>query len=157
MITMTGISRFFAETLNENAEFIALSNSLLGEAFTYYINVDVNTVETEDSFFGIVTFNDKDDKEVEKKFQSMFLINIQRDDTVEDSGIVEEATLDKLEQLTRKALEVIAYDIRAFGIQGEKNVKVSYINMYVPAPDGEDNLQMQVDIDIEQDKYLSCN
>jgi len=47
--------------------------------------------------------------------------------------------------------------MRIFGIQGSKNVRVSYVNMYVPATDGEDDLQMQIDIEIEQDMYLSCN
>jgi len=44
-VTMRGISRFFAETLNENAEFIALSQSLISDEFNYFVNVDLATVE----------------------------------------------------------------------------------------------------------------
>lgn len=157
MITMRGISRFFAETLNENAEFIALSNSLISDEFDYFVNVDLATVEVPLPYFGIVTFNDKDNKEVEKNFQTQFLIGIEREKPALLNGIMEEPTLDKLEQLSRKAYEIIVKEMRTFGIQGDKNVYISYVNMYVPNPDGEDDLQMQIDIEIEQDKYLSCN
>jgi len=156
MITMRGISRFFAETLNESAEFKALSNSLISDEFDYFVNVDLATVEVPLPYFGIVTFNDKDDKEVEKKFQTQFLIGIEREKPIDVDGITEEPTLDKLEELTRKAYEVIAKEMRTFGIQGDSNIKISYVNMYVPNPDGESDLQMQVDIELEQEKFLSC-
>ena len=107
-------------------------------------------------YFGIVTFNDKDDREVEKKFQVQFLIGIERETPTLLNGVTEEPTLDKLEQLSRKAYEVITSEMRIFGIEGDNNVRVSFVNMYVPAPSGEDDLQMQIDIEIEQDKYLSC-
>ena len=156
-ITMRGISRFFAETLYENAEFKALSQSLISDEFNYFVNVDLATVEVPLPYFGIVTFNDKDDREVEKKFETQFLIGIAREKPALLNGVMEEPTLDKLEQLSRKAYEIVTNEMRAFGIQGDKNVRVSYVNMYVPNPDGENDLQMQIDIEIEQDKYLSCN
>lgn len=155
-VTMRGISRFFAETLNTNAEFIALSQSLISDEFNYFVNVDLATVEVPLPYFGIVTFNDKDDREVDKKFQTQFLIGISREKPVLVDGVIEEPTLDKLEQLSRKAYEVIANEMRTFGIQGSKNVRISYVNMYVPTPDGETDLQLQIDIELEQDKYLSC-
>lgn len=156
MITMRGISSFFATALNTNTEFIDLCTSLIGAEFSYFINVDLAQVEVPLPYFSIVTFADKDDKEVRKTFETMFLIGIAREAPVETGGITEEPTLDKLEQLTRKAIEVIAKEMRAFGIQGDKNIKVSYLSMYVPNPDGENDLQMQVDIELEQEKFLSC-
>jgi len=155
-ITMRGISRFFAETLNENAEFKALSNSLISNEFDYFVNVDLATVEVPLPYFGIVTFNDKDDKEVEKVFQTQFLIGIDREKPTLINGVMEEPTLDKLETLSRKAFEIIAKEMRTFGIQGDTNIKIAYVNMYVPNPDGEDDLQMQVDVELEQEKFLSC-
>jgi len=154
-ITMRGISRFFAETLNENAEFKALSNSLISNEFDYFVNVDLATVEVPLPYFGIVTFNDKDDKEVEKVFQTQFLIGIDREKPTLINGVMEEPTLDKLETLSRKAFEIIAKEMRTFGIQGDTNIKIAYVNMYVPNPDGEDDLQMQVDIELESEKFLN--
>jgi len=156
MITMRGISNFIAESLNTNAEYIALSNSLMSETFNYFVNVDLATVDVVVPYFGIVTFEDKDDKEVKKAFQTQLLIGINRLDPVTTNKITEEPTLDSLEQLGMKALEVISKDLRIFGIQGDTNIKISYINMYVPNPDGEDDLQMQIDIELEQEKFLSC-
>jgi hypothetical protein len=154
---MRAITRFFAETLNNSAEFTALSNSLLGGKFNFYINVDLATLtEVLLPYFSMVTFEDKDDKEVEKKFKAMFLIGIERQDPVTVSGITEEPTLDNLEQLTRKAVEIIEKDLRTFGIDGDTNIRFTYINMYVPSPDGEDDLQMQVDIELESEKFLQC-
>ncbi len=40
MITMRGISRFIAETLDTNAEFIALCMTEIGQQFDYVINID---------------------------------------------------------------------------------------------------------------------
>ena len=153
-MTMRGISRFFAETLNTDAEFIALSTSLMGETFNYFVNVDLSETEVPVPYFGIVTFNDKDDKEVEKLFQTQFLIGINRTKPVDVDGITEEPSLDKLEQLTRKAYEVVTKTMRQSGIEGETNVHISYVNMYVPEPDGETDLQMQVDIELEQYKFI---
>ena len=92
----------------------------------------------------------------QKAFKVQFLIGIAREAVTTVNGISEEPTLDKLEQLTIKAVEVIAKELRDFGISNEKNIKIAYINMYVPTPDGEDDLQMQVDIELEQEKFL-CN
>jgi len=156
MITMRGISRFIAETLANDAEFIALSNTLISDEFHYFVNVDLATVQVPLPYFGIVTFEDKDDKEVKKAFQSQLLIGISRETPETVNRITEEPTLDNLEQLSRKAMEVISNEIRTFGIQGDQNIKISYINMYVPNPDGEDDLQMQIDIELEQEKFLSC-
>jgi len=154
MITMRGLSMFFAETLNTNVEFTNLCNSLLGVKFNFFVNVDMASVEVPIPYFGIVTFEDKDDKEVEKKFQSMFLIGINRQDAINTSGITEEPTLDNLETLSRKAIEIINKEMGAFGVQGDKNIRMNYVNMFVPSPDGEDDLQMQVDIESEQYKFL---
>jgi len=156
MITMRGISRFFAETLNTNAEFIALSTTLISGEFSYFVNVDLAEVEVPINYFGIVTFEDTDDREVSKIFKTQFLIGIERQKPVDVGGITEEPTLDKLEELSRKAVEVIASDMRTFGIQGDSNIKISYVNMYVPTPDGETDLQLQIDIELEQEKFLAC-
>jgi len=155
-VTMRGISRQFAELLNTNAEFIALSQSLISDEFNYFVNVDIETLaEVPMPYFSIVTFNDKDEKEIKKSFQLLFLIGIEREAPALLNGVTEEPTLNKLETLTRKAFEIMAKEMRDFGIQGDKNVKISYVNMYVPNPEGDDDLQMQVDIEIEQDKYIS--
>ena len=159
MITMRGTSRLFAETLNSNLDFIALSNSLISSTFNYYVNVDLANLAGGVAlpYFSIVTFNDKDDKEVSKSFQTQFLIGIAREDFTTTSNITEEPTLAKLEALARKAIDVISKEIRDFGIEGDTNIKVAYVNMYVPNPDGEDDLQMQVDIELEQEKFLCKN
>ena len=156
MITMRAISRTFAEILNTDTGLKALSNSLISDEFNYYVNVDLATIEVKMPYFGIVTFNNMDDKEVKKAFKVQFLIGIAREAVTTVNRISEEPTLDKLEQLTIKAVEVIAKELRDFGISNEKNIKIAYINMYVPTPDGEDDLQMQVDIELEQEKFL-CN
>lgn len=155
-ITMRGVSRHVAELLENEASFLALSSSTIVENFTYYVNIDITQVELELPYFGIVTFQDTDDVEVKKSFKTQFLIGIRREAPIQIGAISEEPTLEKLEILSRKAVELIRKDIRAFGIQGDKNIKIAYVSYYVPEPDGEIDLQMQVDIEFEQDKFLSC-
>lgn len=158
IITMRGISRFIAETLDTNAEFIALSTTEIGEPFNYFVNVDLSNLQggVPIPYFGIVTFDDQDDREVRKFFKTQLLIGIERTKPVTTSGITEEASLEILETLSRKAVELVEKEMRIFGVQGEKNIRVSFVNFYVPNPDGEDDLQMQVDIEFDQDKYLTC-
>jgi hypothetical protein len=156
MITMRGLSRQLAEVLDSDATFKALSTTLIGQEFNYFVNVDLSTVEVPIPYFGIVTFNDRDEKEVKKSFQTQLLLGIGRPSPVKINNITEEPSLDILEQLSRAALVAIETERRNFGIQGDKNIKIAYINMYVPSPDGEDDLQMQIDIEFEQEKFLSC-
>lgn len=158
MIAMRGISRFIAETLDANAEFIALSNSLVSEVFTYYVNVDLATISdgVDLPYFSVVTFDDQDDREVRKYFKTQILMGISRTAPNTSGGIIEEPSLDILETLSRKAVELVEKEMRIFGIQGENNIRISFVNYYVPKPDGEDDLQMIIDIEFDQDKYLAC-
>jgi hypothetical protein len=158
MITMRGISRFIAETLDGNAEFIALSNTQLGEPFKYFVNVDLANLSggVPLPYFGIVTFDDQDAREVRKYFKTQFLIGIARTAPTTVGGITEEASLEILETLSRKAVELVTKEMRTFGVQGDSNIRISFVNFYVPNPDGEDDLQMQVDLEFDQDKYLTC-
>ena len=157
MITMRGISRFIAETLNESQEFIDLTDSLIFSEFNYYVNVDIYRLEEVFlPYASVVTFNDKDDKEVEKNFETVMLVGIPRQDFQETNGVFEEPTLDNLEVLSRKAVEVVEKELRTFGINGDKNIRISYINYFCPNPEGEDGLQMEISIKFEQDKYLGC-
>jgi len=158
MITMRGISRFIAETLDSNAEFIALSNSQIGESFKYFVNVDLANLQggVPLPYFGIVTFDDQDAREVRKYFKTQLLIGIDRTLPITVGGITEEASLEILETLSRKAVELFTKEMRTFGVQGDNNIRISFVNFYVPNPDGEDDLQMQVDIEFDQDKYLTC-
>lgn len=156
MITLRGITRFCVETLNTNAEFITLCNSLLSTTFTYYVNIDHRVTEATLPYFSAVTYNDEDDKEVSKSFKTIFLIGIERQKPVTVNDITEEPTLATLETIARKAIELIAKDMRIFGVEGDKNIKFDYINYYVPNPEGENDLQMQIDIGFEQEKFLGC-
>lgn len=157
-ITMRGISRFIAETLDGSAEFIALCTTEIGEPFNYFVNVDLANLQggVPIPYFGIVTFDDQDSREVRKFFKTQLLIGIERTAPTTVGGVTEEASLDILETLSRKAVELFTQEMRTFGVQGEKNIRISFVNFYVPNPDGESDLQMQVDIEFDQDKYLTC-
>ena len=156
-MTMRGITRSIAETLNGSQEFKDLSVSLAGNEFNYMLNIDTYAVvEVPLPYFIIRTTNKLDDKEIEKSYETQFLIGIERQDFIEVNGITEEPTLSNLEELSDKAYEIVEEEIRVFGIQGDKNIKVSYVNMNVIDPTGENDLQIQVDIKLEQDKFLSC-
>lgn len=158
MITMRGISRFIAESLDGSSEFIDLSNTLIGEPFNYFVNVDLSTLEggVPIPYFGVVTFSDQDDREVRKFFKIQILIGIGRTEPVTVGSITEEPSLGILETLSMRAVELFTKDMRTFGVQGDSNLRLSFVNYYVPNPDGEDDLQMQIDIEFDQDKYLAC-
>lgn len=157
MITMRGLSRFIVDTLNTNPDFISLSQSIMaGSTFNYYVNVDLANIEVQIPYFAVVTFDDKDDKSTRKFFRSQLLIGIDRSQPVTSGGVTEEPTQLNLETLSRKAIDLIEKDMRVFGVEGDNNIRPTYVGMYVPVPDGEEDLQMQIDIEFDQDKYLSC-
>ncbi|MEA2091047.1 MAG: hypothetical protein U9O83_01625 [Campylobacterota bacterium] len=156
MITMRSISRFIAEALDASVEFQALSTANAGETFSYFVNVDLSEVEVTIPYFGIVTFENTDEREVKHGFKTQILLGINRDQPTKVGNITEEATVEKIEALAIKALEIIADELRTYGINGDNNIKIAYTNFYVPNPEGEDDLQIQIDIELEQDKFLAC-
>lgn len=154
---MSDITRFFAETMDTNAEFKALALSLTGvEDFKFYLNIDtINTELEHDNCCAIITYEDSDEREVEKSFKSTLLFSILRHENTESGNIIEEPTSRNLELIIQKGLEIIAKEMRIYGIAGETNVLFDYINIESLNPEGEDDLQMQVDIKIKQEKYIN--
>lgn len=158
MITMRGLSRAIVDAVSSDTTFLALTNSLVGSTFEYYVNVDLTELTDGVAlpYFSIVTFTDQDDIEIKKFFKTQILLGIERQKPVRVNNITEEPSLDILEQLSRKALDVIKSEIRTFGVQGDTNIRISFVNFYVPKPDGEVDLQMQIDLEFNQDKFLAC-
>lgn len=153
---MIDISRFIARTLDENAEFKDLCTSLIGENFDYFVNVDLARVIVPVPYFGVVTFENRDEKESEYTLKTILLLGICRDDIVKTGNISEEPTAGKIEEISLKAMDIVDKEMRTYGIDGDTNIEVDYINYYVPNPDGEDDLQMQIDIQYKQTKFLVC-
>jgi hypothetical protein len=156
MIKMIDISDFIATTLDENIEFQSLCTSLTTKTFDYFVNVDLHEVEVPIPYFGIVTFENNDDKEVKKGFKTQLLLGIDRESPIKTGNITKEPTAEKLEEISLKAIEIVSKEMRTYGINGDTNIMIDYINYYVPNPEGEDDLQMQIDIQFTQDKFLSC-
>lgn len=159
MITMHSIAKMIAETLDSSIEYKDFCTATIDNNFTYYLNIDPETLEQVPMpYFGVITYNDRDSKENYKGFQTQFLIGIQKDEKPDVSAttIIVDNTLEKLEKVTDKALELVAKEIRTFGINGDTNIRIAFTNKYIPKADGHEDLQMQVDIELEQDKYLTC-
>lgn len=153
---MIDISRFIAKTLDESVEFNDLCTSLIGENFDYFVNVDLARVVVPVPYFGIVTFENRDEKESQYTSKTILLLGISRDDIVKTGNISEEPTAGKIEEISLKAMDIVDKEMRTYGIDGDTNIEVDYINYYVPNPDGEDDLQMQIDIQYKQTKFLVC-
>ena len=159
MITMSGIAKTIASALDSSVEFQDFCTTTIDNNFIYYVNVDPETlVDVPLPYFGINVYNDRDAKEHYKGFQAQLLVGLEKTLVPNTSAttIIIDDTFEKLEKVADKALELLATEIRTFGIDGEMNIQIAFINKYVPKADGEEDLQMQVDIELEQDKYMSC-
>ncbi|MBL0721005.1 MAG: hypothetical protein JJV88_00295 [Sulfurovum sp.] len=158
-MTMNQITKSFANILNESDEFSDFCTEVIDNNFIYYLNIDPVTLnEIPLPYFSITTYNEKDEPGSHKGFQIQFLVGIMKEDVPDTTAgtIIVDNTLEKLENVVSKAIEIITNEIRVFGIDGDKSANIAFINKYVPKADGEEDLQMQIDIGLEQDKFLSC-
>ena len=156
MIKMIDISRFIATTLDESIEFKTLCNTKIGTTFNYFVNVDLARVEVPVPYFGIVTFQNEDDRSVKKGFKTQILLGIDRSEPEQIGNITEEESAANIEELSNKAMEIVFKEMRTYGINSNMNIELNYINYYVPNPEGESDLQMQIDIELIENKYLKC-
>jgi len=155
-MTMHGISDLLSKTLSTNTDFIQFCTDRIGKEFEYFINADCSTIYVPLPYFSIVTYDSLDDKGVSRLFKTQWLIGIAREDPTREGNITKELPLTHIEDIAIKAIEVITKELRTFGVEGDKNIHISYVNMSIPYPDGEDGLQLQVDIEFEKEKLLSC-
>lgn len=156
MINMIDISRFIATTLDESTVFKDFTQAQINKNLDYYINVDIFENQVLVPFLSIVTFEDTDDKAIKKSFKTQLLLSIKRSEPSKIGNIIQEDTIEKLELIAKKALEVLAKELRNYGIVGETNIEITMINYFVPQPEGEEDLQIQIDIEFEQEKFLKC-
>ena len=156
MISMTNVSMFIYETLNTNAEFKILSNALMGKEFKYFVNIDLYQVEPTLPYFGIVTFEKDESPANSIEFKTHILLGIDRINPTDGNNLVIEPTLENIEQLSKLALDIIAKDLRTFGINGDMNVEVKDLILGVPTPEGSEELQMSISITLEQQRFLGC-
>lgn len=147
MITMRGISIAIASEVKTSSDFTG---------FEFFVNVDLSKTEVSLPYFAVATFTDSDDRQVRKSFKTQILMGIASLPPITTAGITEDPSLDILETLGRKAVELIETMLRDFGVQGDKNIHIAYLGMYIPEPAGEDDLQIQIDIEFEQEKFLTC-
>ena len=153
---MIDISRFVATTLDESTIFQDFTEDLINEKLDYFINVDIYEMEVPVPYFAIATFEDTDDKSIEKSFKTQILLGIGRTKPVKTGNITEETSIEKTELIAKKAIEIVSKEMRTYGISGETNIEITYINFFIPKPEGEEDLQVQIDIKFEQQKYLKC-
>jgi len=155
-MNMIDISRFIATTLDESLVFQDFTQEQINDNLDYYINVDVFENIVPLPYLSIVTFEDTDDKAVKKTFKTQLLLSAQRNEPITIGNITQEDTAEKIELIARKAIEVLSKDLRNYGILGETNIEIVMINYFIPKPEGEEDLQIQIDIEFEQEKFLKC-
>lgn len=155
MIKMIDISSFIVDTLNSSTEFKDLCIEKIDKEFDYFINVDLSRVEVPLPYFAVVTFENQDDIMVKKEYRVQILLGIERQVFVKTNNVTEEPTARTIEELSLKAIELIKKEMRTYGINQEKNIDINYINCFVPNPDGESDLQMQIDMIFYQEKFVN--
>ena len=87
-------------------------------------------------------------------FDVQFLVGIERYTNSKDEAVTEEISSEKLELVILKAIEVFMNEIKVFGVNGETNIQLVHKNFYLAPPDGEIDIQMQVDLVFEQERFL---
>ena len=156
-ITMYGTSKFIRDTLNDSTVFKAFTITEIGKEMDYLLFIDMAEVQNNtfpDNYISLATYENKDRRATEFSFRTSMVINIKRFPTVTVGNLKEESTFEKLEKIALKAKELLYTELELWGIQGDKSIKIDLFDMYTPAPMGEDSLQMQIDININKDKFL---
>lgn len=153
--TMYQVSMGLAQILDSNAEFKTLCTDTLGAEFTYYVHVDLTSVDDlVMPYFSFVTYTDTNRAGEYGEVLVQMLAGVTRSDTVATGAIVTEDTQHLLEVVTKKAIEIIEQEMNIFGINGENGFIKEYLNIYAPPPDGEEDIQLQIDMILNTKKCL---
>jgi len=148
------LGKFIANTLNDSDDYKSYCSDTIGATFDYYLNVDLNRVEIMLPYFSIVAYNNTQTADENITFDVQFLVGIERYTNSKDEAITEEVSSEKLELVILKAIDIIMNEIRTTGVNGETNIQLMHKNFYLVPPDGEIDIQMQVDLVFEQERFL---
>lgn len=154
--TMYDVSLAFAKTLNDSIAFKQFCVDTIGDEFTHYVHIDMaNVDELEMPYFSFVTYTDTNRSGEYGEVLVQILSGMNRSSNTEDvSGIHTENTQQLLEKVTRYAIELIIKEMMTFGINGEKGFIKEYLNMYASPPNGEEDIQLQIDMILNTNKCL---
>ena len=153
--TMYEISMNFAKILNESAEFKQYCIETMGQEFTYYVHIDMARIDDiELPYFSFVTYTDTNRAGEYGEVLIQMLSGIERSDVVITDKLISEDSQQLLEQVTKKAIELIVKEMTVFGINGEKGFIKEYLNIFASPPMGEDDIQLQIDMILNTKKCL---
>jgi len=152
---MYNLSLAIAEILDGSAEFRTLCTDTIGKEFNYYVHIDMANVDSVDlPYFSLVTYTNKQENGARDELTTQLLLGIERSTPFKTGRIEKEETQQKIEVIATKALEVMKKDMLAFGLDGNKDMLIDYVNMYAPPPNGENDIQLQIDIVFSKTKCL---
>ena len=152
---MYDISLAFAKLLDESAEFKQYCTDTIGEEFRYYVHVDMSRIDDiELPYFSFVTYTDTNRAGEYGEVLIQMLSGINREDVVREGNFISENSQQLLEQVTKKAMDLIVRDMSQFGINGEQGFIKEYLNIFASPPMGEDDIQLQIDMILNTKKCL---
>ena len=158
MITTYEVAKFLNDTLSDSIEFNDFVTAEIESEMVYMLYQDMsripNGVNFPDNHISIATYENLDEAGKYKGFKTFLLITIQRYDTTATGNKWVEPTFEKLDSIALKAKEVIKKELGLHGINGNMEQNIEEFNMFTPAPNGENGLQMQIDIRMSKDLLI---
>ena len=154
MITMHQVSRFIVDTLDTSIEFKNFVQETIGNEMTYLIYRDMEDLlktAFPPNYASVATYENIDETGIEFSFKTVLLVTIQRYASITVGSVQEEPSFEKLELISLKAKEILKHEMSIFGINQDKNIKITVFNMFTPAPMGEEGLQMEINIEMSKD------
>ena len=157
-ITMYGVSNFLAQTLDNSQEFKDFVTATIGDEIIFVVFPNAQALEgyeLPDNSIGIVTYRHIDATAISFEFWTAFYVTIKLFDIEINATKWVDPTFEKLELICLKAKKLIKARLKLTGIAGDTNIQIDTFTMDNPVPDGENGLQMQVDIRMSK-KLLGC-
>lgn len=158
MIGQTEIQKFMALSLKNNAEFSTLCTSELGSELNFYIDSSVRETYEELPYFVIhKDISDIPNQDADS-YVTQFVICASMPETTptEDTdGIFVFPTIESVENVIMKAIEVIKCALRDLGINGDKEYYIGQTRIAFAEIGEADELLGAVEILLQKDKFLN--
>lgn len=150
-VRQSDVKKWISDTLKDNTEFADFCTQEIGSALNFYRSSPINDIKEEIPYMTVFSDMSKDDNTSEKFFDAEWMIPISmaildEDDPIDDNGVQVWESVDKIENIAHKAIEILECRLRDFKIKNEDILIVSktiYLTETGEAEDVQANIMLQ--------------
>jgi hypothetical protein len=150
-MTKTKLALLYKDLIENNPDIINLFEQELGDSPTFYVNVDINTLDDADILFPYVHINgiSKNTNADMHRYLIVLSISALNNSNIATQNQIVNETASNIETVINKIVEyLITQTLRGLG--GERQLEIENINEVLVYQDGQNDTQQILEIEISQ-------